>query len=61
VPPAPALSRAGASGPKGLTTAASIWAAAAVGVAIGGGSYLLAVGTTVLVVLPLYAWASSGT
>jgi putative Mg2+ transporter-C (MgtC) family protein len=35
---------------KGLTTAASIWATASVGVAIGAGSYLLGVGGAVLVV-----------
>src|SRR5919106_318177 len=35
---------------KGLTTAASIWATASVGVAIGAGSYLLGVGGGVLVV-----------
>jgi putative Mg2+ transporter-C (MgtC) family protein len=45
---------------KGLTTAASIWATAAVGVAIGAGSYLLAVGTTVLVVLTLYGLGKFG-
>jgi hypothetical protein len=45
---------------KGLTTAASIWATAAVGVAIGAGSYLLAVGTTVLVVLTLYGLGEFG-
>jgi putative Mg2+ transporter-C (MgtC) family protein len=35
---------------KGLTTAASIWATASVGVAIGAGSYVLGIGGTVLVV-----------
>jgi putative Mg2+ transporter-C (MgtC) family protein len=34
---------------RGLTTAASIWATCALGVAIGVGSYVLAVGATVLV------------
>jgi putative Mg2+ transporter-C (MgtC) family protein len=34
---------------RGLTTAASIWATCALGVAVGVGSYLLAVGATVLV------------
>src|SRR5215216_6500873 len=35
---------------KGLTTAASIWATASVGVAVGAGQYLLGVGGAVLVV-----------
>src|SRR4030095_3201373 len=35
---------------KGVTTAASIWATASVGVAIGAGSYVLGVGGAVLVV-----------
>jgi putative Mg2+ transporter-C (MgtC) family protein len=35
---------------KGLTTAASLWAVAAVGLAIGGGLYVPAVATTALVV-----------
>ena len=35
---------------KGLTTAASIWATASVGVAIGAGSYVLGIGGAVLVV-----------
>jgi putative Mg2+ transporter-C (MgtC) family protein len=39
---------------RGLTTAASIWATASIGVAAGAGSYLLAVGTTVLVVGTLF-------
>jgi putative Mg2+ transporter-C (MgtC) family protein len=34
---------------RGLTTAASIWATCALGVAVGVGSYVLAVGATVLV------------
>jgi putative Mg2+ transporter-C (MgtC) family protein len=34
---------------KGLTTAASIWATAAVGMAVGTGSWLLAVGVTVII------------
>ena len=33
---------------RGLTTAASIWAVAAIGAAIGGGMYVLAASTTVL-------------
>ncbi len=35
---------------KGLTTAASLWAVAAIGLAIGGGLYVPAVATTALVV-----------
>jgi putative Mg2+ transporter-C (MgtC) family protein len=35
---------------KGLTTAASIWATASVGVAVGAGSYVLGIGGAVLVV-----------
>ncbi len=38
---------------KGLTTAASIWAAAAVGLAIGSGFYLGALATTVLILFSL--------
>lgn len=43
---------------KGLTTAASIWVTAAIGIAVGLGAYLLAGGATllVLVVLHLVAW-----
>ena len=39
---------------KGLTTAASIWATASVGVAIGAGSYVLGIGGAVLVVGTLF-------
>ncbi|MET0834783.1 MAG: MgtC/SapB family protein [Actinomycetota bacterium] len=39
---------------KGLTTAASIWATASVGVAIGAGSYVLGIGGAVLVVATLF-------
>lgn len=39
---------------KGLTTAASIWATAAVGIAVGLERYLLAVGSTVLVFAVLH-------
>src|SRR5215211_5537208 len=39
---------------KGLTTAASIWATASVGVAIGAGRYLLGVGGAALVVGTLF-------
>jgi putative Mg2+ transporter-C (MgtC) family protein len=41
------------AGVKGLTTAASIWATAAVGVAAGFGHFILAVGTTVLLLAAL--------
>lgn len=39
---------------KGLTTAASIWATAAIGTAVGIESYVLAVGATILVFLVLH-------
>ncbi len=40
---------------RGLTTAASLWAIAAVGLAVGGGMYVAAIATTVcaLVILAL--------
>ncbi len=38
---------------RGLTTAASVWTVAAVGLAIGGGLYLAAISTTVLVLVIL--------
>lgn len=38
---------------RGLTTAASLWAVAAVGLAIGGSLYLAAVATTALIILVL--------
>jgi len=38
---------------RGLTTAASIWATAAVGLTVGFGRYLLAAGTTVLMLVTL--------
>jgi uncharacterized membrane protein YhiD involved in acid resistance len=38
---------------KGLTTAASVWATAAVGAASGYGLYLLASGTTVILLIVL--------
>lgn len=38
---------------RGLTTAASLWAVAAVGLAVGGGLYLAAVSTTLLILLIL--------
>ena len=36
---------------RGLTTAAGVWATAGVGMACGGGMYLIAIGATVLLVL----------
>jgi putative Mg2+ transporter-C (MgtC) family protein len=39
---------------RGLTTAASIWATASIGVAVGAGRYLLATGGTLLVVVTLF-------
>jgi putative Mg2+ transporter-C (MgtC) family protein len=44
---------------KGVTTAASIWATASVGVAIGAGSYVLGVGGAVLVVGTLFGLRSA--
>ena len=38
---------------KGLTTAASIWAVAAIGLTVGGGAYVLAIAATILVILIL--------
>lgn len=38
----------------GLTTAATIWVVAAIGMAVGIGAYVVAVGATVLVVLTLF-------
>jgi putative Mg2+ transporter-C (MgtC) family protein len=49
-----AILRHGAS-VRGLTTAASIWATCAVGVAVGLGRYVLAVGATVLILATLGA------
>jgi putative Mg2+ transporter-C (MgtC) family protein len=37
----------------GLTTAATLWVVAAIGIAVGAGAYIEAVGTTLLVVLAL--------
>src|SRR3989304_4356545 len=39
---------------EGLTTAASIWAVAAIGLAVGAGMYLLALLTAIIVFLVLY-------
>jgi putative Mg2+ transporter-C (MgtC) family protein len=44
---------------KGLTTAATIWVIAAIGMACGGGRYAAAIGTTILVLIvlvPLRWW-----
>ncbi|HZS00246.1 MAG TPA: MgtC/SapB family protein, partial [Chloroflexota bacterium] len=38
---------------RGLTTAASVWAVAAIGLAVGGGLYLAAFGATILTLLIL--------
>lgn len=38
----------------GLTTAATIWVVAAIGIAVGLGAYVVAVGATVLVVITLF-------
>ena len=43
---------------SGLTTAATIWTAAALGMAIGSGHYALALGGTLLIILILYAMMS---
>jgi putative Mg2+ transporter-C (MgtC) family protein len=42
---------------KGLTTAASIWTAAALGMAIGQGEYILTVAVTIVVVMVLVLFA----
>ncbi|HSO02524.1 MAG TPA: MgtC/SapB family protein, partial [Gaiellaceae bacterium] len=42
---------------RGLTTAASLWVVAAIGVAVGAGMYGLAVATTALVLLALWPLA----
>jgi putative Mg2+ transporter-C (MgtC) family protein len=39
---------------KGMTTAASIWATASLGVAVGAGRYLLATGATALILVTLF-------
>ncbi len=38
---------------KGLTTAATIWISAAIGLAIGAGSYIIGVGVTILALIML--------
>lgn len=39
---------------RGLTTAASVWAAAGIGIAIGAGFYVGALATTIIVLLALF-------
>lgn len=39
---------------RGLTTAASLWVVAAIGVSVGAGMYVLAIATTALVILALW-------
>lgn len=44
---------------RGMTTAATVWVVAAIGMAAGGGQYVAAIGTTLLVLLvlvPLRWW-----
>lgn len=41
---------------SGLTTAAGLWVTAAMGIACGGGMYILAIGSTVMVLLGLEAF-----
>jgi len=41
---------------KGLTTAASVWATAAIGLAVGVGYYFAALITTILVIVILELW-----
>lgn len=45
---------ANAANVKGMTTAATIWAVAMVGIAVGVGSYVLAVATTIIMLLVLF-------
>jgi len=41
---------------RGLTTAASIWAVAGVGIALGSGAYFIAIAATVAVLITLELW-----
>lgn len=41
---------------RGLTTAASVWIAAAVGAAAGTGLYIVAIGTSLLATLVMWLW-----
>ncbi len=43
---------------RGLTTAATLWTVACVGLAVGGGFYMGAILTTILVYFSLLAWGS---
>ena len=45
------------TGVSGLTTAATIWATAAIGMAVGSGLYIAAVGGTLLMLVILYVFA----
>lgn len=49
-----AIIRGGEGGVAGLTTAASIWAVAAVGIAVGAGLYLVATVATLLITAVLF-------
>src|SRR2546422_4109721 len=40
---------------RGLTTAGSLWVVAAIGMAVGAGWYVGAIGTTALTIVPLWA------
>ena len=42
---------------RGLTTAASLWVVAAIGIAVGGGMYVIAIAATALVILALWPLA----
>lgn len=42
---------------RGLTTAASLWAASGVGLAVGSGFYVGAIGTTVIVLIVLFLFS----
>ena len=44
---------------SGLTTAATIWATAAIGIAVGSGLYIASVAGTVLMLVILYVFAPS--
>ena len=48
-----AILRSGGSSVRGLTTAASLWAMAAIGMAVGAGEYVLAAASTALIVFVL--------
>jgi putative Mg2+ transporter-C (MgtC) family protein len=45
------------TGVSGLTTAATIWATAAIGMAVGSGLYIASVGGTLLMLVILYVFA----